>query len=359
MPSPRELLNEILSTPREAGTPDTDRVRALLRQYLEGLGYRVEQQHFGFSPTTLLAFPLLGAGLGWLGLLELPLLVLPTSPGASSVVWFASLLALAALVYGLGMGWTPPATPLRHDANLIATRGDGPVRRWIVAHIDSKAQGHSMAGRLVAVWTVALAIGVMTALVLLRLRGPLVVPAAAGGSLLTVGAGALAGRGKLRGTSRGARDNGTGLYAALLAAGASQDPGTGLLLTSAEEFGLIGARAFAGSGVKGLADSVMVNLDTLDDSGRLFLVYHDHRGKGLAQEEATRLAGLGTAPVIRHLPAGILVDSVVFAKAGIPAVTLSRLDWGTLRVMHTPGDTPDGMAFETAERVGRIVGLRD
>jgi hypothetical protein len=36
-------------------------------------------------------------------------------------------------------------------------------------------------------------------------------------------------------------------------------------------------------------------------------------------------------------------------------VTVARLDWATLRLVHTPRDTPAGMAFQTAESVGRLL----
>ena len=115
----------------------------------------METQRFSFSPSGLLGFPLFGAGLGWLTLLEIPLLVLPGVPGWSALlVWGAGLLSLSVLAAGLALGWGTLGSDKREDANLIATRG-GKVSHWIVAHYDTKAQGHSMAGRLVAVWTVA------------------------------------------------------------------------------------------------------------------------------------------------------------------------------------------------------------
>src|SRR5438309_2217905 len=82
--------------------------------------------------------------------------------------------------------------------------------------------------------------------------------------LLAVAAGALAGGGRLRGTSQGARDNGTGVAAALAAAERSNDAGTGILITGAEEFGLVGARVFVAQAGERLRDAVVVNLDTID-----------------------------------------------------------------------------------------------
>ncbi|HSB54418.1 MAG TPA: hypothetical protein VLD58_08680, partial [Gemmatimonadales bacterium] len=150
-----------------------------------------------------------GAGLGWLTLLEIPLLLRPGVPRfAALLVWLIGLVALAALGWGLGTGAAVPGAEQRDDANLIATRGSGPIRRWIVAHVDSKAQGYSMAGRLGAVWVLIVTIVTGTALVVYRAMEPslptALVAALAGMSLA---AGLLARQGRLRGTSPGARDN--------------------------------------------------------------------------------------------------------------------------------------------------------
>ena len=158
----------------------------------------------------------------------------------------------------------------------------------------------------------------------------------------------------MRGTSRGARDNGTGVVAALAFAEASSDADTGILITGAEEFGLVGARMFAQAG--GSLDGVaVINLDTIDDDGALFVVRHDHRGLAVAGVVARRLAPLGLPVRARRLPLGILVDSLPLARAGAQAVTVGRLTWSTLRLIHTPADVPETLSLETAERVGRAL----
>jgi hypothetical protein len=57
----------------------------------------------------------------------------------------------------------------------------------------------------------------------------------------------------------------------------------------------------------------------------------------------------------RRLPAGILVDSLPLARAGARAITIGRLTWRTLRLIHTPADRPDGLSLELAEAVGRAL----
>src|SRR4029078_13542422 len=106
---------------------------------------------------------LLGAGLALAGLLETPLLVLPGARGwGAPAVW----LARAAGRILLGISVRPGRLPLgesREDANLIAVRGEAPVARWAVAHLDTKAQMQSTAGRPAAGWSVVLAAAGLTA----------------------------------------------------------------------------------------------------------------------------------------------------------------------------------------------------
>jgi hypothetical protein len=356
VPTVDETMLRVLALPREAGTPAAEEARDLVASHLEALGYRVERQRFSFAPSSLAGFPLFGAGLGGLALLVLPLLAGARAPGWASLLLLAGgLAALAALAVGVGLGWLRLGDQPREDANLVATRGAAPVHRWIVAHLDTKAQGQSMAGRLVAVWIIGVAVAALVGLAVVRLRGPVPLALAASGAGLAVLAGALAGRGRLRGTSAGARDNGTGVAGALAAAERLRDEGTGILITGAEEFGLVGARVFVAQARERLRAAVVVNLDTIDQEGELALVSHDARGAGLAAREAPGLAAAGLPARLRRLPFGILTDSLPFARAGVPAVTIGRLTWRTLRTIHTPLDTAAGLSLEPAKQVGRAV----
>jgi hypothetical protein len=350
-------MRRVLALPREAGTPAAAEARNLVASHLEALGWRVERRPFAFRPSGLVGFPVFGGGLGGLALLLLPLLASRSAPAwAAALVLAGGLALLIVLAVGIGLGWLSLGGASREDANLVATRGDAPVRRWIVAHLDTKAQVQSMAGRLVAVWVIGLAIAVLLALAIGRLWEPVPLYAAGAGAVLAVVAGALAGRGKLRGTSHGARDNGTGVAAALAAAEQTRDASTGILITGAEEFGLVGARVFVRERPVELLGAEVVNLDTIDQEGELAVVCHDARGATLGQAEALRLADAGLPARVRRLPLGILTDSVPFARAGIPAITIGRLTWRTLRVIHTPRDTADGLSLEMAIRVGRALG---
>jgi len=354
VPSLKGIALEILALPREAGTPEAAQARELVTKYLTGLGYTVVTQSFTFPPSSLRAFPIFGAGLGGLALVLLPFLASDSLPRwAALAVWMMGLMALAIVAAGVGLGWVHLGEGLREDANLIATRGQGAPRRWVVAHLDSKAQGHSMAGRLVAVWIVGVAVVALTALAVGRLSaGPLSLGLAAPGAILAILAGFLAGRGRLSGRSHGARDNGTGVVAALAAASAP-DSTVGILITGAEEFGLVGARVFARHST-GMAGTEFVNVDTVDQEGKLYLVSHDAAGERLARAVEPQLAGLGLPMQRRRLPLGIFVDSAPLARLA-PSVTVGRLTWRTLRRIHTAADTTAGLSFRTAEQVGKAI----
>lgn len=354
--TPREAFETLVARPREAGTAGAADARALLIAYLTSRGYEVRVQPFTFQPASLNVLPLLGAGLGWLTLLEIPALLTTLPTWLSPFIWLGGLTALGLLAWGIGSGVDIPGAERREDANLVVTRGAGPVRRWIVAHVDSKAQKHSLAGRLFAVWILLLATLVMTALVATRVIRGTALPGwpVAGAAGLVIAAGALAARGKLSGVSPGARDNATGVLAALVTADTLREEGIGYLFTGAEEFGLVGSRMFVRSGVA-IEGTEVVNLDTLTGRGTLYLLAHDAPGRDLARRLSQACSGLAPRVEVRRLPLGILVDSLPFARAGAAAVTMSRLDWSDLRRMHTPADTAEGLEPATAEAAGAVI----
>jgi Peptidase family M28 len=350
-----DITSRILALPREAGTAEASKARELVADYLRDLGYTTVYQRFTFAPSTLRAFPLFGEGLGLLALILFPLLGTPSVPAWSGLaVWTCGVSAVAIVAAGVGLGWVSLGESPREDANLIATRGSELPRRWVVAHLDSKAQVHSMAGRLIAVWVSILAIVILSALAALRLRGPVAPGWLAVGGGTAILASFLARRGRLSGYSVGARDNGSGIVAALAAAEAAEGSGLGILITGAEEFGLVGARVFARL-TPGLAQLEFLNVDTVDQEGALYLVSHDARGEALAGRLEPALARIGVSIRRRRLPLGIFVDSAPLSRSGAAAITIGRLTWATLRRIHTVGDTADGLSLITAVEVGRAL----
>lgn len=245
----------------------------------------------------------------------------------------------------------------RDDANLIAQRDVRPTT-WIVAHLDTKSQGHSMAGRLVALWVavaaVAGAVGVASWQATLPIPGA--VGLASASALLL--AGRLLLRARLQGRTTGACDNGSGLVALLVAADRASGGGLGFIVTSAEEFGMLGAAALVRDRPELLKGAQVINLDTLDDRGTLYVVHHQAASVPFAAQVGALVTGV--APVVRQrkLPVGILVDSLPLGQVARAAITLGRLDWSTLRRVHTPDDAPGTVSYATAVAVGEVLGAR-
>lgn len=351
-----DIITALLSLEREAGTAEAAEARRLLSEHMQALGFRVEAQRFAFSTGALNALPVFGAGLGWLTILMIPLLLTAGAPAwAALAAWVLGLAALGTVATGIALGWAPARGEQREDANLIIQRPDALIERWIVAHVDTKAQRQSMAGRLVAVAITALGILLMVGLSLARFVTvpPVWLVAAASG--LTLAASVLCSRARLKGRTVGAVDNGSGLVAAVIAAETSDDR-TGFIFTGAEEFGLVGARILAQQTPELVRSRDVINVDTVDEAGSISIVSHDRLGGQLA----TRVAQALNLPSLharrRGLLPGIMVDSQAFARAGARAITLARLNWTTLRRVHTPRDTPGGMSFDTARAIGAWLG---
>jgi hypothetical protein len=117
----------------------------------------------------------------------------------------------------------------------------------------------------------------------------------------------------------------------------------GVLLTSAEELGLAGARAWAAARPR----STALNVDGVDDAGELRWMTSDRRSLALAQR-------VGGARVTRLLP-GVLVDAVALADAGWAAATLSKGTFATLARIHTARDSRDRLRGDGVAEAGRVL----
>lgn len=347
----RALVMDLISRGREAGTPEAEAARRSVARFLTELGYIVQEHSFRFNAGVYRLLAAAGALLAGVALVEIPLLQ-HTAPAWGALVVLLALAGTIVVVTGLIVrGYRGPG-PVRVDANLIASRPGSTVRCWLVAHLDTKAQAQSMAGRLVAVWVTVLAVTALLVSALLRTGHPLSAGPAAAAGAAGVLAGVLLSRGRLSGSSPGARDNGSGLLAVLTAAELATDPSIGVIVTGAEEFGLVGASALARERPGLFAGALVVNVDTVDDTGTLYVVTHGPASADLAARVRDAVAGL--APVIRQrrLPLGIMVDGLPLSHVACESVTLGRLDWSTLTRIHTPRDDADGYHLGTAERLG-------
>jgi hypothetical protein len=233
--------------------------------------------------------------------------------------------------------------------NLVATWGSEAPKVWLVAHLDSKSQPVPSLVRVAGI---------------ILLLAALLVALAAGGlqlaslphrmawwaSMLLVLVGAPPVMASVVGArSHGAVDNAAGV-AAVLAAAVSVRPETmlGVLLSSAEELGMAGARAWARDARRGTA----LNCDGVDDAGELTIMYSGAAPTPLIQ---TLEALAPVPPRVRRMPLGMLTDSVALADRGWATVTVSRGSLATLRRVHTPTDSLDTLRGDGIDEVAGLL----
>lgn len=342
----RRLLTEIGAAPRPAGSAAEAAARSRCAALLEGAGFSVRDVPFTYS-----AFP--GRwGTPVIGLLSIGTLLGAGRLGAASAPGSALLLLVGVLLpLVAAAGWMARRgvldAPLlrRAGTNLEATRIGRPPRVWLLAHLDSKSQPVPIAVRALGVtltgvvWLAALVLGVA------QLLG-----AVAGDAWSWVaGLGLLAGLPLVLTTvgarSQGALDNASGVTVVVGAALAlPADAAVGVLLTSAEELGLAGARAWARAREGGVA----INVDGVDDVGRVTLMFSGPAPRRVIEAFA------GEA-VARRLVPGILTDGVALADAGWEAVTVSRGGWTSLLRVHRPADDLLHLHGDRLDETARIV----
>jgi hypothetical protein len=356
-----DTVRALARRPRPAGGEAEAEARALCAERLRAAGFDVREEPFAYS--------------GWVGRWGTPLggliaaaIVLPaTSLGRGGAPGTAlGLLTLGAVVLGVVARWLAVrgvlSFPLdrRMGTNLIATRGGSTPTTWLMAHVDSKSQPVPILVRalgitlLIVAWVSA----AVFAAVQLAAASPgawtvlwnVIAVVAAVGALpviaTTVGA-----------RSPGALDNATGVATVLAAAELSSGP-LGVCLTSAEELGLAGARAWVrdrGSAPPGV---VAVNCDGVDDDGTFTCMHSGARPAALIDAIAAAAARSRVSLRAHRLLPGVLTDGVALADAGWPVVTLSKGSARTLARIHTPRDRAESMSGEgMAEVSGVMVAL--
>jgi hypothetical protein len=332
----RDHLTAIANSPRPAGGAAESDARGYCARLLREAGFAVREDPFEYS-----AFPGRYAT-SVFGLVSTLVLVVAMSVAARGDVGraTATLIAGGILLAG-GAAWVARAGVLhapfarRQGVNLSATRGGDSPPVWLVAHLDTKSQPVPMLLRATAIALHGLTWGAALALCVVGLFGGLF---SAGWS--TVGAVAVATglpivASVVGDQSAGAVDDASGAAVVLIAAAAlPRELPVGVLLTSAEELGLAGARAWLGA----RPAAVALNCDGLDDVGDMLLMYSGAKPTRLldAFERAARTEGKQVRS--RRLLPGILVDAVAFADAGWEAITLSRGTLATLARIHTKRD---------------------
>jgi len=248
------------------------------------------------------------------------------------------------------------------SVNLIAMRsreGRRP-RIWLAAHLDTKSQTVPMLVRTGAVAAFVLAfagmIGALIAISLMpqsnsEMQHELMHVAFAFSIVAAVSALPLMFC-FIGNKSSGAADNATGVAAVLLAAEMLRDhQELGVLITSAEELALAGARAFVRDvGGGGTA----LNCDTIDDDGRFICMAKGPRPAALDGAINRAATGLGIETMrpargprgparLRAMLPGVLADNIAFTDAGWDSFTLSRGNLRTLARVHTSRDRADSI----------------
>jgi hypothetical protein len=347
----KSLLDAIATRPRPAGGAAEAEARAFCARELTALGFSVAERPFEYSALPgRWATPLAG-------LAAILIVAAAGHVGARGHHWAAlagivtSVLLLALGGFRLARDGVLDLPFLRErSANLVARRGGGDPVVWLVAHLDTKSQPVPILAR-------ALGIVALSAIVALAAATGVAQAAGAAGArelwpwlaALAPIAGAPVLLSVVRSRSPGAVDDGSGVATVLLAARLTpRATPLGVLLTSAEELGLAGARAWA----REAEPAVALNCDGIDDAGELVCMY----GRSIPAPvvDAVRRASGGRARVRRLLP-GILADSVALADAGWAAVTLSRGTAATLARIHRPADTSDRMTGEGIAATAAVV----
>ena len=347
------LLDDLSRTPRFAGSHEEAQARARCRRELESAGFACREMPFEYSQWPGRWGPPIAALLQ-----AATILVVGHMAVHSGALW--ALIVGAGLVSALMLAsadakrrWTALLPWQRaRSVNLEARRGTPEV--WLVAHIDSKSQTVPMLLRIAS----SVALGVITGLALLVILLSLVgagPPVSAWHALaLAAVVGALpAMLCFVRNESAGALDNASGVAAVLMASQAESAPrDLGVLITSGEELGLAGARAWATTANAGIT---VVNCDTVDDAGGWRCMYSGAKPARIARSVETIAVRLGLKVAIGRLIPGILADSMAFADRGMESVTISRGNLSTLARIHTRRDNSTAIGGSGVADAGALL----
>ena len=159
--------------------------------------------------------------------------------------------------------------------------------------------------------------------------------------------------------SPGASDDGAGVAAILeiaraLTSGSSPRNDVDIVLTDAEEPGLLGAQAFVDTGTLDPHRSVVLNLEARGTSGPtlMFETNPDNANVIPALASARRpIAGSESAELYRLLPND--TDFTVFSRAGFAGMNFAFVE-GSAHY-HAPGDSPSNLDPSSLQHMGATV----
>jgi hypothetical protein len=346
-----QLLSRLSRSPRFAGSEAEADAQRFCRMQLENAGFACRETRFEYSRWPGKWGPPVSAGAQLVTILIVARMARNGDPMTGFAFGAALLIALAIVARNARRTWTSVFPFLRASGiNLEGSRGTPSV--WLVAHIDTKSQTVPMLYRIASVVFLNLLTAAAFGLALSQATGATTVRSY--WLILSLLAGLVALPSLMcfvRNDSPGAVDNGSGVAAVLLAAEQlPADQSAGVLISSAEELGLAGAREWA----RGLpAGARVVNCDTVDDSGTWLCMYTGSR-PGLASLAEAVAGRSGLSLRVRRLLPGILADSVAFSDRGFESVTVSRGSLATLARIHT---RRDNSAALTGSSIGNAAAL--
>jgi acetylornithine deacetylase/succinyl-diaminopimelate desuccinylase-like protein len=356
-----DLLQQI-ARPRLTGSTGAQEVADLVHERLIRLGYQVQDHPFTFS-TWPGRFAITAAGVVFLsGTLGAAALLNMRHPGVALVILLLTLLLCAAIAV-----LTAPLADMfpfgRITANnMFAARPNAVPRYIFMAHLDSKSQPIPLAFRGPAIILAILAWLALVVFALLGLLDPVWIR-----SDITTVLGVIAFLAAVllvfcwvENRSPGALDNASGVAAVLALAESEKDrDDVAFLITDAEELGLVGARSIARklNPVFGV-----INIDGIDDRGPLYVlekfgVPPRYIAPHLVASILQAAEALNMPAQRRNVPFGLLLDHLPMAKADLPAVTVMRGSFASLRRVHRPTDNLQNMTGSGIDGVVRV--LRD
>jgi Iap family predicted aminopeptidase len=155
--------------------------------------------------------------------------------------------------------------------------------------------------------------------------------------------------------SPGALDNASGVATVLAAAEDTAAGDVGVCLTTAEELGLPGARAWVLAPGRVGTRGVAINCDGVDDDGQTTCMYSGRRPTKLICAVLGGAKNCGSVVRAHRVIPGVLTDGVALADAGWAAVTLSKGGVRTLARIHTPRDRADEISGTGIDEVSRLI----
>ena len=340
--SAKEHLDAIAARPRAAGSDNEKRAREYCRTALEQAGFSVTDEPFEYS-----AFPgRYATSLAGLG----SILALGS---AGFVGWRGretgalALLGCAAIGMGAFFGWCAGRGVLdlpymrSRAVNLIATRGTPTV--WLMAHLDTKSQPVSMGVRVIGivasaiVWIAAAGYSVAGVFGLLPAEIRAIGWPTIG--IAGVAAGIPVAASVVGDDSNGAFDNASGVATVLtIASSIPANESLGVVITSAEELGLAGAKAW----VRQQRPEYTINFDGLADEGMLTAMRSRFSGKLATAFAAAATEAEVPHRVIRMIP-GLLTDAVALEDVGLKSITISHGSFRSLGRIHRPADRAEAI----------------